>query len=79
MTVTVVRVSPNPEKPVSTEDQKRIRDAMQARDQAEDRVRVAVLTAKDNGAGMRPLQAFTGISTNTISRWNRERKAKGQS
>lgn len=74
ITATVVRVSPNPEKPISVEDQSRIRAAMDAHESTRQALRDAVLDAKGNGAGMRALQTFTGFSTNTINRWRKERE-----
>lgn len=66
---TVGRVSPNPKRLMSTADQVRVRDAMRARDAADEDVRRAVVEALSHGASVRVLAEFTGMSTNTISRW----------
>lgn len=69
MTATLQRVSPNPKRALSPEDETRIRFAMHVRDAAYEHLRRAVLDAADNGASVRVLAEFTGMSTNTISRW----------
>jgi hypothetical protein len=67
-------VAPNPKRLLDPEDEKRIRSALSAREKATDEVRDAVLAASDHGASVRVLAEFTGMSTNTISRWKAERK-----
>lgn len=68
-TATVERVSPNPKRVLSPEDETSIRFAMHVRDAANEYVRRAVLDAASHGASVRVLAEFTGMSTNTISRW----------
>lgn len=60
-------------------DQSLIRQALTEQQQAaevsaakDEKVRAAVLTAVEHGSSVRELAAFTGLSTNTISRWKRE-------
>lgn len=64
-------VSPQPRGAISPADQSRIRNAMEAKAFADEEMRGAVLVAASNGASVRELAAFTGLSTNTISRWKR--------
>ncbi len=64
-------VSPQPRGAISSADQNRIRNAMDAKSAADDEMRNAVLSAAGHGASVRELAAFTGLSTNTISRWKR--------
>jgi transposase len=52
-------------------DQTRIGTALQQRDDWESELRESVIAAARNGASVRELAAFTGLSTNTISRWKR--------
>ena len=68
---TVEVVTPQHRGIISDNDQARIRAALDGRDAAEQELRAAVLTAVKNGASVRELGAFTGLSTNTISRWKR--------
>lgn len=56
---------------ISDADQARIRTALRERDEWEAALRDSVVTAARNGASVRELAAFTGLSTNTISRWKR--------
>jgi len=77
VTATVGRV-PQKRGLISEADQKLIRAALAARqavddakDAADARVREAVLVAVEHGSSVRELAAFTGQSTNTISRWKR--------
>jgi DNA-directed RNA polymerase specialized sigma24 family protein len=65
-------VSPQPRGAISNADQTRIRNAMDAKSAADDEMRSAVLSAAGHGASVRELAAFTGLSTNTISRWKRD-------
>jgi hypothetical protein len=46
-------------------------DVMRKRDEAQIALRESVVTAARHGASVRELAAFTGLSTNTISRWKR--------
>lgn len=68
---TVGVVTPQHRGIISDDDQARIRAALDGRDTAEQELRAAVLTAVKHGASVRELGAFTGLSTNTISRWKR--------
>ena len=68
---TVEVVTPQHRGIISDNDQARIRAALDGRDAAEQELRAAVLTAVKHGASVRELGAFTGLSTNTISRWKR--------
>lgn len=72
MTATVAPVTPQIRGLVSDDDQAAIRAAMSARENADQGLRDAVLTAVEHGASVRELAAFTGFSTATISRWKRE-------
>jgi len=49
----------------------RIAAAKKLRDAAEAAYREEVLAEAERGASVRELAAFTGLSTNTISRWKR--------
>ncbi len=69
---TVEVVTPQHRGIISDDDQARIRAALDGRDAAEQELRAAVLTAVKHGASVRELGAFTGLSTNTISRWKRD-------
>lgn len=69
MTATLQRVSPNPKRILSPADETSIREALTRRDDAVEGVRRAVLDAVSHGASVRVLAEFTGMSTNTISRW----------
>jgi ATP-dependent exoDNAse (exonuclease V) alpha subunit len=73
MTTTVGRVAPQPRGILSAEDQVRLTQAAEARAEADAEMRRAVLVAVSRGASVRELAAFTGLSTNTISRWKREK------
>jgi hypothetical protein len=64
-------VSPLPRGTIAPLDQTRIRKAMEAKASADEEMRDAVLVAAARGASVRELAAFTGLSTNTISRWKR--------
>lgn len=75
MTATLQRVSPNPKRLMTTADQIRVRDAMRARDAADEEVRQAVLESASHGASVRVLAEFTGMSTNTISRWKADARS----
>lgn len=68
---TVEVVTPQHRGIISDDDQARIRAALEGRDAAEQELRAAVLAAVKRGASVRELGAFTGLSTNTISRWKR--------
>jgi DNA-directed RNA polymerase specialized sigma24 family protein len=57
---------------LTPEAQKRLTHALESRANAESDLRSAVLYAVENGGSVRELAAFTGLSTNTISRWKRE-------
>lgn len=70
MTATVERVSPNPKRLLDVAEAERLRAAMKLRDEAEQELRAAVT---ESTASVRVLAEFTGMSTNTISRWKSER------
>jgi transposase-like protein len=72
VSATVARMSPNPKRVLTPEDETAIRDAMTAARHADQAVRNAVLTAARHGASVRSLAEFTGMSTNTIHRWKHE-------
>jgi transposase-like protein len=71
MSATVGGVSPQNRGVIIAADQKRLRAALAARDASDQELHAAVLAAASNGASVRELAAFTGLSTNTISRWKR--------
>lgn len=71
MTATVGVVTPQHRGLLTDADQARLRAALTDRDEAEQELRDAVLAAVKHGASVRELGAFTGLSTNTISRWKR--------
>lgn len=71
MTATVGVVTPQHRGILTDADQQRIRAALAGRDEADQELRDAVLEAAKHGASVRELGAFTGLSTNTISRWKR--------
>lgn len=71
MTATVGLVTPQHRGLLTDDDQTRLRAALAGRDEAEQELRAAVLAAVKHGASVRELGAFTGLSTNTISRWKR--------
>lgn len=52
----------------------RVRELMQERDEANAEYKASVLAVAE-GASIRAVAAFTGLSTNTISRWKRETHA----
>jgi transcriptional regulator with XRE-family HTH domain len=56
---------------INDADQARIRTALERREEALMEIRESVVTAAQHGASVRELAAFTGLSTNTISRWKR--------
>jgi transposase len=56
---------------INDADQARIRTALRERDEWEAALRESVVLAAQHGASVRELAAFTGLSTNTISRWKR--------
>ncbi len=68
---TVEVVTPQHRGILTDDDKARLRAALAGRDAAEQELRAAVLTAVKHGASVRELGAFTGLSTNTISRWKR--------
>jgi DNA-directed RNA polymerase specialized sigma24 family protein len=65
-------VSPQPRGAISPADQTRLRAALEAKVNADTEIRAAVLEAVEHGASVRELAAFTGLSTNTVSRWKRD-------
>lgn len=77
LTATVVRVPQN-RGLINEPDKKLILAALAAQQAVDDakhaadaQVRAAVLAAVEHGSSVRELAAFTGLSTNTISRWKR--------
>lgn len=56
---------------ISAAGQERILAAQARREAAEAEYREAILAEAARGASVRELAAFTGLSTNTISRWKR--------
>jgi transcriptional regulator with XRE-family HTH domain len=56
---------------INDADQARIRTALEQRDEVLAEIRESVVAAAKHGASVRELAAFTGLSTNTISRWKR--------
>lgn len=76
MTATLQRVSPNPKRVLSPDDETMIRDAMSLRDYADKGLRESILRAVEHGASVRVLAEFTGMSTNTISRWKADAREK---
>ena len=70
MTGTVERVPQN-RGIISEAGKKRLLAAKAKRDAGEAEYRAAVLEEAADGASVRELAAFTGLSTNTISRWKR--------
>jgi transposase len=56
---------------INDADQARILTALRERDEWEAALRESVVAAARHGASVRELAAFTGLSTNTISRWKR--------
>lgn len=66
-------MSPQPRGTLSNDDRFAILKWKGRKAEAETRLRLAVLKAAENGASVRELAAFTGLSTNTISRWKRDK------
>lgn len=64
-------VSPQPRGTIQPHDKTRIQRAAGRKALAEIELKSAVLFAAEHGASVRELAAFTGLSTNTISRWKR--------
>lgn len=64
-------VSPIARGTIQPDDQKRLRKALESKAEADVEIRSAVLEAVEHGASVRELAAFTGLSTNTVSRWKR--------
>lgn len=53
-------------------EKRKIDTAAKGRDIADAAYRAAIVAAAKRGASVRELAAFTGLSTNTISRWKRD-------
>ncbi|WP_062516501.1 helix-turn-helix domain-containing protein [Demequina gelatinilytica] len=68
-------MSPQHKGLIPATDQARIRAALAARDASYDELVAAVLDAAEHGASVRELAEFTGLSTNTITRWKRGERA----
>jgi hypothetical protein len=64
-------VSPMARGAITPADQQRLLDAIAGKSAADAEIRAAVLEAVEHGASVRELAAFTGLSTNTVSRWKR--------
>lgn len=60
---------------IAPDDASRISAALAAREAAYDELVAAVLDAAAHGASVRELAEFTGLSTNTITRWKRGERA----
>jgi len=75
MTATLQRVSPNPKRVLSPDDEKLIREALDARDQADENLRNMIVDVSSRSS-VRVLAEFTGMSTNTISRWKADAKER---
>ena len=71
MSATVEGVSPQNRGVIKPADQKRLRAALASREASDAEMRAAVLAAAAHGSSVREIAAFTGLSTNTISRWKR--------
>lgn len=71
---TVRRMTPNPKRVLDPDDARRIKSALSRQERSYAELRAAVLDAAENGASVRVLAEFTGMSTNTISRWKSEGK-----
>lgn len=70
---TVGVVAPQKRGTLTDAEQVRIRAAMDAQATAYAELKAAVLAASKRGASVRELADFTGMSTNTISRWRAEK------
>lgn len=68
-------MTPQPKGLIPPDDAARITAALAARDESYDELVAAVLEAADHGASVRELAEFTGMSTNTITRWKRGERA----
>jgi len=77
MTATLRRVSPNPKRVLSPDDEKLVREALDARDQAEENLRNTIVEVSARSS-VRVLAEFTGMSTNTISRWKADARESEQ-
>lgn len=66
-------VAPQKRGTLTEAEQARIRAAMDAQATAYAELKAAVLAASKRGASVRELADFTGMSTNTISRWRAEK------
>lgn len=75
-TATVGRVAPNPKRSLSPEDARRVQAALSRHERAYSELRQSVLDAAANGASVRTLAEFTGMSTNTISRWKADKRKR---
>lgn len=69
-------MTPNPKGLIQPDDADRITAALTARDESYAELRAAVLDAAAHGAAVRELAEFTGMSTNTITRWKREARSE---
>lgn len=76
MTATVERVSPNPKRVLSRADEKLLKDALAQRDWADMHLRTVVVELSERSS-VRVLAEFTGMSTNTISRWKADARGDG--
>lgn len=72
MTATVEAVAPQKRGTLTDAEQARIRAALDAHDATYAELKAAVQAASKRGASVRELATFTGMSTNTISRWRAE-------
>ncbi len=71
---TLRRVSPNPKRVLNRADELAILKAMDARDQADNHLRSTIVDVSARSS-VRVLAEFTGMSTNTISRWKADARS----
>lgn len=65
-------MTPQPRGVIPEEHEQALRDALTARDRAEEQLHTAVADALKAGGSVRQVALFTGLSTNTVQRWGRE-------
>ncbi|WP_157534377.1 hypothetical protein [Microbacterium sp. Leaf320] len=66
-------MSPNPKRVLNRHDELAILKAMDARDEADENLRNTIVEVSARSS-VRVLADFTGMSTNTISRWKADAK-----
>lgn len=72
-TATVERVAPQNKGILSDADRARIVAALEGREAAATELRESIRAAAQNGASVRMMAESLEVSTNTISRWKREK------